>query len=747
MEDLRQSITIALNKSIKPDELLPTDAGYSDAVLSMYDGHFDYKADNKYYKRPTGESRSDHVHRRLGHIPANPNNVLDTKALLESYVYLKPTGIPSYFVNECPESADKLIHELIETAKYARKYVLNQTIDRSECKFTSILHGDRGSGKTFFVNHVFSKNSKKLDYEKVLWVRLDLFDEFASERYDDNVISDWIYAQTTKIVFRYYDPNSNQYDQKNLPLDLKHEVLDYINSSVFSDEEKLKLQQKLQKWINIFYSKREEALSELVPGFLGNFVFDLVLDKGYSFIVVLDGLDKLEATEYYSNRFTHMLSSLRSLIAKFRGAAFLVVTRTNNLRQLFNINNCVSPYRHQIDECWRLVDIPTDRIVSDRIDYIKKEIPLVANKLSDAEKNEWLNDWPDHIDLFYTYLKEAGFDYKDRANSLSQMLNKNKRAQMQVMQLKYFDYLEMRREKSYLLIESLCRSGFKYPPRPYIYIRKSNELNRHIHDKVFDHHLLPSIFMYPMVCFGDTSEHKESTHKYSFLCGVRILQIVYAHDKLVKSGNGSIEPMLSKELSEICNKLFAYPKDIVAAIVEEFGEYEFLRINHRSSFTAEKAMYKLCGTDKMEYLLKALLQDVGYLNLASMRIFLKPAALKDQNNARINPFVKAVQLDPDSTRSFDDWVAYKIINAISTFRLIDYANQHQYYDFHSKLAEIKNERLVKTVKQAYIDGMFNITTELKNNISSIIWQILGSLQSKQKIEYIKNQVNKYLNKW
>jgi hypothetical protein len=277
-------------------------------------------------------------------------------------------------------------------------------------------------------------------------------------------------------------------------------------------------------------------------------------------------------------------------------------------------------------------------------------------------------------------------------------------------------------------------------------------LFRNTSDKAIDHHLLPSIFLYPAIYLDESMTKPESTHKYGFMCGIRILQIVKAHDDIIQRKDNQIERLLSKELADLCFHLFSYPKEITMAMIEEFGEYEYLNIgNNKYVSVTDKSMYKVSLTSKADYLLTHLINDVGYLNLSSMRILLKSIAFSNPNVLSFTPFIKAAYLSYDTPKSFNDsldsWVTCKILNSLSAFKLIEYVNDRQKPEFLSRLSSLNSERLTTTAKRAFSNGIFNYQDEVKDDIYEIVCSIINSVSKRVNYGGIKHKIEHYLNYW
>ena len=118
---------------------------------------------------------------------------------------------------------------------------------------TGLLHGPRGVGKTFYLNHIVSKYLDYLDRKKVLWVRINFLNYYGAA-ITSETLREWLFAQLTKIIFRYYDSHLRFYKKGRFSssIDCYKIIQDYIDYSVIDPQVKLFYKEKLQGLVDVF---------------------------------------------------------------------------------------------------------------------------------------------------------------------------------------------------------------------------------------------------------------------------------------------------------------------------------------------------------------------------------------------------------------------------------------------------------------------------------------------------------------
>ena len=114
------------------------------------------------------------------------------------------------------------------------------------------LHGKKGIGKTFFLNHFFATYRPDLENHQLMWIRMDLWRSFG----DDKDLRHRVYSQATKIFFRYFHIDS----VKRVNLDATH----------FTYDDEAEVKKKLEA--SAGYRDLFEEFDDLVKAIKGRFV-------------------------------------------------------------------------------------------------------------------------------------------------------------------------------------------------------------------------------------------------------------------------------------------------------------------------------------------------------------------------------------------------------------------------------------------------------------------------------------------
>jgi hypothetical protein len=749
-------VTSLMKSPIKNiSNLLPINENWSDAAEERIkkDLNFISLKDNVYFKQKSydAKNRSFHILNRLGHIPVNPSrDKYNTKALKETYVYFNDSKEESSneSVNQNSKSSDLFLEDLIGLAHRQRDYIYDSSIINPTGNILSdrpfILHGSKGLGKTFYLNHFYSKYFKELDDNHVLWIRINLVDDYPCNDKEE-IIEHWIDAQLTKIVLRYYDKKSDYYNYSN-PKKYPLEIIPVLRKEIYDDGELSEMEKKDYIYhideIKDSYRKKgpERVLKEkLVNPFIAQKIKRIVAEKGYSLIVALDGYDRLEITKSYKERFETIQPQVVKLLQTHErlGFALLVVSRSRTL------SNYITPYGTNLYKEKRLKDISLERIIKRRLSYIKEEIDLV---IKDADLSFWGDDWPDHLLNFEDFLLRIDETENSFYDYLDDVLEQNRRAQMQTVQLIYHDFLEKKVEKSYRVTEAMIKSGCIFPPKPYSYFRDEDEtIVRRYNDeysRIFDQYMLPLIYLFPYIKNG-----KELPHPHGILFGLRILQIIKAHSLRTDSPDN----LYAFEIAEILKLLFDYPSDLILEHIEELGEQEVLDLKSEKYLHASEKSFHIVGPlPKMEKILNNFIFQTAYLNLASMRIPLSIKALSI--NKFEYPYFYADSLDqiqgklPSSLLM--NYITNKVLNTIGIYRLLNYINKKEKEMYFKRIEQIDigHKKTLDICIKAL--SMFEFTKIMEDKIILSIKNIIPSIpDALNNLLIFENYLKKYSEKW
>jgi hypothetical protein len=708
-----------------------------------------------------------HTYLRLGHIIVNPKDELNTEALEKVYVYGELEGKPDNSnvirINQNPETAKLFMNRMIEEARNHRNYAMgNMRTDSGRVLPGFLLYGRRGSGKTFFLNHIYARFHVLLDQSNTIWVRVNLVENFREPKGDSGLwLTTWINSQITKIVMRYYDPNSEFYDKsraKPINISLGDQVYEYIMNQHKLNKTVTRKELNLWAYVRgVLQQKSTEAPEDppFIPAYIGKYVLDQTLKSGYSLIVVLDGLDRLEATPAEQHKFDALNGQAEVLcrMSGKRGYALLTVRRS-----FVSDDVAVKLFNRGPRNNYKLSHIPLADIVGRRIDYLKDELKVMATK-----NDGWPTaiDYGDHLESFITYLKEKLTAKEDNTyfDTLDRFFYTNRRAQLQTIQLSYLEYLGGIKERLYFMTEFLCRGGNVFPPKPYDYHydKKAKTVVRRlgIQGKKFDHHLLPTLCMYPHLQFDPaTFESNCVPSFYGPMLGIRVMQLIEGYDKyIMRMTQDHMAPAIltSGEVAGILHKLFGYQENIIIDMIEEFAEYEFIGITGDGVPTAElPSRYNIYMMPKLEHVVTKIMYDIAYLNMSALRIPLKRSALE----AEIPYFVARTVATHGgkSKTNLVNYVSAKITNSVGLFRLLKSINAAQKEQFETNLAKLdsrEREIIDASIANESRIGFFDFLVTMRKNLETSIKLILPSIAAVDEslLSRILTEVEKYQTRW
>ncbi len=692
------------------------------------------------------------IMRRLGHLTANPIDKERTNAILESYIHYyicdRDAGGKGV-VNCCEAESEKLIKDLIVSSKLQSRNI-ESSINEHSSKYM-ILHGERGCGKTCYLNYLLSKYSDHFDEKKVIWVRLDL----ANILDQDLDVARFVLAQEMKIIYRYYDPKSKLFEEhgKKEGIPASEHLDMYIKENWSSPTKKNRLDSMLDKADAIAdalhdCTKDQILTPDFVPQSFSMETKKFALSKGYSIIVVLDGLDQLELSTICNERQKNIVKQTTDILkSKTKSREFyIVVSRTSTIlqRQI--------PYFSTEVQKAEVSPVSLEKIIEKRICYIKTELRKNLKKWDVTDISNAIHNF----DNFYKYLQKcetvASKDLKTDTHAkylafLDIYFRKNKRAAVQLIQLNYHNFLSSVGSKQYVLVENLCKSGKAYPPKLYDYYRNDeNKLVRKaLQEKTFDNTFLTSVYSFPVILSTQKGEKRDRPPEIAdILLGTRILQIIVATERLVEKQHRQ-DDLLFSELVELCQTLFNYPRDWIVALTQEYDELQMIEIRNVSFYDQQNIdKCTIRSLPKTETLLNEFIFDIAYTNLAAMRIPL-PVSLLDSEF----PFLRALSLDSTNT-TFGQWMCVKLSNATAVCQLIKYANTLQ----KNACNDIKNE-LSDSLSAIFIqceisvlpghEGMFDIDKNIEEAIKRQISKIIYSLdEDRDTLNYIRNELNRQL---
>ena len=712
------------------------------------------------------DSWNAYIHRRLGHLAVNPSRKPSTDALNASYVFPPTVGVHrGRPANESENTALRFVESLIELAKDQRELWADglsrhdPVEDQLSSTNLTLLIGPRGSGKTFFFNYLLSRHNTLLNDSRVVWVRLDLTQKFflRPEELTSLSIEDWVFAQATKILYRYYDASSIYSADKPIVLNIDDMLQRYIEKLNETNDAKESLNEKRRKMRELFpivrkpSDFREAASAEaplsqnLVPSDMGLSVVNYALSQGYAFIVVFDGLDVLDCSLQEHLTYLRYNAAVQRLARDHgrTGMTYVASIRMHDGAQQYQSQYNVAP------ECtYYVAPVSLDMILKKRMSFIGSEAAYISN----LPQYPPALDLEDHLKGFMQYLEKA-VEEGGRARFfplLCDVLGSNSRAQMQVTRMQYADYCSSEGTKQYRILEALVTEDGWVPPRRFEYKVDPDGwlVPFRVGERRFDNRLLPTLFRFPLEAERLLQGNVSLNGDY-VVANLRILQLALAPTRTAAKKPGGTFPNLTvAELADLLFRLFGYDRKVVYGLVQELSEYELIWLSgysHASPASVDRAIVH--PLPKSEWLLKVATGDVAFLNLAAMRCPFRAESMGEK-------LFRGRRLPDESRRDeLNKWIITKVTNALVMLRIIMHFSTRQGIKVTEWLAgegrEKKYGRFSRYVQVARDAGMLNEIKAIEDVLPQIKAIVTGitSRQGASVASRICDEINGFVEKW
>jgi hypothetical protein len=722
------------------------DHRWDDAVSVQYPEKF-----NELVKKPRAHHRLyETVAAHLGHLIINPTKrPASTQALVDAYVY-DSNRIES--LNSSPATVDSFIDEAIADAKENRdnssatnlqstpppRYRMKKTI--------RLLVGRRGVGKTFFLNHLLAKYSSKFDQQRVIWVRLNLVDDFG----DNSNLQHWIYAQTTKLVLRYYCQDSNL--AKALPpenlLDCVQALRTYVDETAqLGETVRLSRAEIVENLLNVFVKNTsdESVTPSLIPEPVSRHIWTHAVSQGYSFIVAIDGLDRLESSLSSGSKFDSLVRGLGAILSAAENSACLLIVacRQKTAQQLSGRQT--GPFNSSRPTLYRITVPNFEEILGARLKFIEKylrrEEVCRATGVDGSLAVALLGDFQRSLESDIAQFK---------------MFGQNLRAAVQALQLRHEEFTTFGPDHHhYRWVESVMRSGWRFPPKLSQYTPgRSNENPFDFNstsELTFDNRLLPSIFAYPYLPWGSKPKAKPD-FEYSML-GVRILQLVNAADSLQREQTAESSVTINIVMDLISTLFPKYSGNITLALMRDLIEFDVIDADNVSTSPSNlpgiDSLVHL--TPKGRFILEHCLTDVAYLGMSAMRLPMDARMLSRSSEDVPAIFVAKPHLSESKAdsggRILVEWVQAKAINSINFVKLLDFVDERQISTIRNRHMLIENKLSTKNhekhhdtwrirIYKAFLDLQPRVFAEARSALNKQIIGMIDSVITEERSESI-----------
>lgn len=348
------------------------------------------------------------IKRGFGHFAANPSRAGNVAAHQKTYVF---AGDNHEFddsenvqpVNWNPTTVDEFVNALIKAALKARglyeeRYFPQrsgqQDLSTEKLHQSALLKwallGDRGVGKTAYLNYMLATRTTQLHKHRVIWVRIDLTKEYEDRLTLENIIQ-W---QTLQILFRYYDLTTRNEDLHKLgPGDetIAH-WMDKMNNDLVFDlsGDNRDLFQFARAMVpgltlDVFRHSLTSARASFlinetareVSGWIFVAIWNfLTIKLNVSFLIIIDGLDQLGLSNRDKKRFDRWHSQVYATLFQegTLAAAFLITMRY----QSWNNELSDDRFRRGFQRV-SILPVPSKRIWDQKLAYLKDRSAFSRN--------------------------------------------------------------------------------------------------------------------------------------------------------------------------------------------------------------------------------------------------------------------------------------------------------------------------------------------------------------------------------
>jgi hypothetical protein len=654
---LKKCANDLLNKSLTTDSI---------AGKSLYKTSLEYNniTNERLVNFCQPKSPSDYTFFAFGHLASNPSMPRRSKFLLKAYC----CNNNSFGTVNCnAKSSFTFFKELFDASRNKAKLELQNLDDTFGvvARDVYILHGPRGAGKTFFLNYLLTAYSKLLDKKKCIWIRVSMVEQFDYNKAEP--VLTWLMQKLIKILLNYYNRDSSLCSDEKKHVDTIGIIKRYIDNKIYQNEQnRADDYRALDRLYKSIIRNREERTSKVHQTIdhdyeFGTEMINVLRQKGYHFIFIIDGMDRLDVSPIYREKFRTVMHALSKMLNnsgnKYSGI-FLLVCRTESLIKIKNYLKETRPVGIQLNIIERQLGIILfENIINKRM-YI---LPQLMEKIC-AEKQWSFDEWLNLYNLFQSYIANSG-NYNTLKSYIIQqeaIFGENHRAKVQTLQIAYHDFLKTQTyKKRYQLVELMCKGGFDYPIAPEFSIDKNGNI-QNIEKGSFDTVFFPNVFWFP---YNDKQElyddKADGLIDTNLLAGIELLSVIMSYQDLLKS-TGVNEKISAKKIASIMKDALNYDKTLTYNLIVVFCEFELLKLNGIAFSTSEVAAYNVYVMPKTLHLFNTLLGDIAYLNMCSMTTPYKEQLFREQ-------YIVPTSIDAHGP---DQFATNKIFNGINMIRII-----------------------------------------------------------------------------
>lgn len=684
-----------------------------------------------FLKRDSFKHKEDYITFALGHISTNPQNTELSYLLKNLYIYNSNESFKN--VRESINHKDNVSYfykDIQESCESIRQSIANNDTITPHIFY---IEGNRGAGKTIFINHFFTKYNDDLAIkDRILWVRVDLDLNFSETDID---ILNYIGAKLLKIILKHYCRHS-KYNMGFFIGELKDAIK---NTPDVPDDFKENLLNGFYRLVTKFHNNQPlEGTYEDVNTSLIDIMYKVLNDNGFKTVFILDNIDLLDKSNNRIKKFSYYLDQIKmKVIPSLRRNGVLIITYRSNIHNYIVRTITASGSRSLTPYFRRLNIVEYEEIFFKKENLLLDRISAIGNEKS----RSWdLSDWPEQLYEFRDFIISTTESHSidDFFHFLDVSFGNNNRSKTQMIQLLYQAFILSRKNKtSYKLIEYLFLAGNRFPPKVFHYKYKLDSLILEKVEKVYDNIFVPNLFTYPY--HPEIRNFLLPYSKSYLLTKFRIIQLLLCFSL------NDLESIKVGEITSTLTKCFNYDERIILLCIDEFFELEFIKIEDEdniSSVTNETQILisqrffaffrELSGSKVNEYSINFfnLFNDIAYLNLCAARIDVAWDEVKENCIFFSTPY-DTILLSKKETLM---WIKKKLINSVILLKYISEIEKFENKLINQNMPEEIN-RVIEDFPKLFEYFWHNIERQIKSSITN--------LDSAEK-EFIETEIKTYI---
>jgi len=633
----------------------------------------------------------------------------------------------------------KLLHELMLQAKGIRDNPKERMSNANNSRF--FLLGEKGVGKTAFLNNIFSRYPSDLKKNEICWIRVDL----TKDHFRKKTLLQAMNFQLVRIFREHYFTEFSNSEISDFKVFLTKE---FYEGSLMDQK---RFDTAYKDFADVFEEERTENYDIKIEKGIKDYV-----EKKYGLIYIYDGLDNIDNKKKY---FEDKILEIQDILSNeyYHGVLIFVMRRESHTNYLLStddahIRNSIKMFEIIPPKLDEIISKRIDLLFAHRIEYFRRvEVQLYySGEKTEEEKNKvkeidnllskfTKENYESYLNVFLLFLykgitkdedyidgsKIKNWDKKETFEVLRDFFGYNYRLLLDIIKLTNEIFLEaiertslpiydvltigydiMNKnlhekseidlnnimKKAYLITNALLLQGNTSFKNPYIYEYLSNNK---IRLKYNDNVKKPYIYnLYYSVNVIDVDEKK-----YYFLLKIRIMQYVS-----INKG----ESFTEDDIENFLNDMFNYSKEHIKIAFNELCENDLINKEARLIQKDDDNKSTICIYElspKGENHFKFLISAFSYINLIIDDILI-PKAFYD---------LFKVQYDDDTKKKVDYIIQQypRLINFISMLYAFE---KEEMESIHVKENDEKKWFISFQVYEKFIDTIAKVLWAYDRNL-------------------------------